>query len=29
VMIADAIRKRLTQAGFQAKASHRDLTKAV
>jgi UPF0042 nucleotide-binding protein len=29
VMIADAIRKRLTQAGFQAKASHRDLTEAV
>jgi UPF0042 nucleotide-binding protein len=29
VMIADAIRKRLAQAGFQAKASHRDLAKAV
>ena len=29
VMIADAIRKRLTQAGFQAKASHRDATKAI
>ena len=29
VMIADAIRKRLTQAGFQAKASHRDLSEAV
>ena len=29
VMIADAIRKRLTQAGFQAKASHRDLAEAV
>ena len=29
VMIADEIRKRLAQAGFQAKATHRDLTEAV
>ena len=29
VMIADAIRKRLAQAGFRVKATHRDVAKAV
>ena len=29
VMIADQIRKNLAQAGFQAKVTHRDMTKAV
>ncbi|HTQ57462.1 MAG TPA: RNase adapter RapZ [Bryobacteraceae bacterium] len=29
VMIADAIRKRLAQAGFRAKATHRDVAKGV
>ncbi len=29
VMIADQIRKNLTQAGFQAKVTHRDMTKTV
>ncbi len=29
VMIADQIRKNLTQAGFQAKVTHRDVTKTV
>jgi UPF0042 nucleotide-binding protein len=29
VMIADAIRKRLSQAGFRVKATHRDVAKAV
>jgi UPF0042 nucleotide-binding protein len=29
VMIADAIRKRLAQAGFRVKANHRDLAKSV
>ncbi len=29
VMIADAIRKRLAQAGFRVKATHRDMAKAV
>jgi UPF0042 nucleotide-binding protein len=29
VMIADEIRKRLAQAGFRVKATHRDVGKAV